>query len=59
MYAIYDMKESEQCVAMFKTRKEVTKYFNTTSNSIGTSITRKHKRKYRFLIEKIKERKED
>ena len=59
MYGIYDMKESEQCVAIFKTRKEVAKFFDTTANSIGTSITRKHKRKYRFLIEKIKERKED
>ena len=58
MYVIYDMKEKEQCVAIFKTRKEVAKFFNTTANSIGTSITRKHKRKHRFLIEKIKEREE-
>lgn len=53
MYAIYDMKENEQCVALFKTRIEVAKYFNTTANCIGTAITRKHKRKHRYLIEKV------
>lgn len=59
MYGAYDMKNKEQCVAIFENRKEVAKFFNTTVNSIGTSITRKHKRKHRFLIEKIKEREEN
>ena len=55
MYAIYDTKNNEQCVAVFDTRKEVANYFNTTANCIGTAITRKHKRKRRYLIEKLKE----
>lgn len=55
MYAIYDTKNNEQCVAIFNTRKEVAKYFNTTANCIGTAICRKHKRKCRYLIVKIKE----
>lgn len=37
MYAIYDLKENEQCIAVFDTR------------------TRKHKRKWRYLIQKIDE----
>lgn len=56
MYAIYDVKNDEQCVAIFNYRKEVAEYFNTTVNCIGTAITRKHKRKGRFLIQKIEER---
>ncbi len=48
MYAIYDLRDNEQCVAIFKTRKEIANYFNTTANCIGTAITRKHKRKCRY-----------
>lgn len=59
MYGIYDMKDKEQCVAIFENRKEVAKYFNTTENCIGTAITKKYKRKHRFLIEKIEEREEN
>lgn len=55
MYAIYDTKEAEQCVAVFDTRKEVAKYFGVSSNSIGSSICRKQKRKHRYLIVKIEE----
>lgn len=55
MYAIYDTKNNEQCVAVFDTRKEVANYFNTTANCIGTAITRKHKRKCRYSIEILKE----
>ena len=54
MYAIYDLKENE-CIAVFDTRKEVAEYFNTTANCVGTAITRKHKRKWRYLIQKIDE----
>ena len=53
MYAIYDMNYYEQCVAVFDTLKEVADFFNTTSNSISSSICRKEKRKHRFLIERI------
>ncbi len=58
MYGVYDIKNKEQCVAIFKSRREVAKFFDTTVNSIATSITRKHKRKHRFLIEKIEKREE-
>ena len=55
MYAIYDLKENEECIAVFDTRKEVADYFNTTANCVGTAITRKHKRKWRYLIKKIED----
>lgn len=53
MYAIYDMKNKEVCVGVFKNRKEVAHFFNTTSNSIGSSICRREKREHRYLIERI------
>ncbi len=55
MYAIYDTKNNEQCIAIFNTRQEVANYFNTTANCIGATICRKHKRECRYLIVKIKE----
>ena len=55
MYAIYDMKDHEQCIAVFDTRKQVAEYFKTTANCIGTTITRKHKRKGRYLIDKLED----
>ena len=55
MYAVYDMKDQEQCIGVFDTRKEVAKYFNSTPNSIGTMITRKQMVKRRYLIEIVKE----
>ena len=54
MYAIYDMKNNEQCIGIFKNRKEVARYFNTTANRIGSAITRKQKIEHRYLIKKMK-----
>ncbi len=53
MYAIYDIKNNEQCMGIFNNREEIARYFNTTANCIGSTITRKHKRKHRYLITKI------
>lgn len=55
MYAIYDMRDNEQCIAIFNTAKEVANYFNTTENTIWSSITKKYKREHRYIIKKIKE----
>lgn len=55
MYAVYDMKNQEQCVGVFDNRAEVAKFFNSNPNSIGTMITLKKKFERRYLIEKIKE----
>ena len=52
MYIIYDMKDSEQCIGIFKQLKEVAKFFNTSSASISSSISRKEKRNHRYLIER-------
>lgn len=53
MYGIYDMKYYEQCVGIFKGREQLAKYFNTTSNSIGSTICRREKRNGRYLIIRI------
>ena len=55
MYAIYDLKDKEQCVAIFNNIKEIAKYFDTTERTIRTAITRKYKREHRYLIVKLKE----
>ena len=34
MYAIYDTKNNDLCIAVFDKRKEVAEYFNTTVNCI-------------------------
>ena len=55
MYVVYDMKNQEQCVGVFDTRKEVAKFFNSTSNSVGAMICRKEKFERRYLVEKVEE----
>ena len=39
LYAIYDLKNDEQCVAVFDTVKEVAEYFGKTKNCIFATIT--------------------
>ena len=53
MYAIYDLKNNEQCVAIFDKVKVVAKYFNTSESSIRSSITRGSKRNRRYIIIKL------
>lgn len=53
------MKDSEQCIGIFKQLKEVAKFFNTSSASISSSISRKEKRNHRYLIERVKVDKND
>lgn len=53
MYAIYDLKNKEQCVAIFDKVKEIAKYFDTTENTIRTAIARKSKRNRRYIIIKL------
>ena len=55
MYVVYDMKNQEQCMGVFDTRKELAKFFNTTPNSVGSMMSLKRKFERRYLIEKIKE----
>lgn len=52
MYAVYDIKYYEQCVGIFLDRKELAKFFNTTPNSIGSSITRNEIREKRYEVKK-------
>lgn len=41
MYAIYDTKNNDQCIAIFDTRKQVAEYFKTTANCIRHSNYKK------------------
>lgn len=54
MYGVYDLKDKEMCVGIFKTTGEVAKFFKTTRNTIRPYITRKNLRECRYQIVKIK-----
>lgn len=54
MYGVYDMKNKEPCVGIFKTAKEIAEYFDTSVNVIRSGyITRKHLRDCRYKIVKL------
>lgn len=56
MYGVYDMKNNEICVGVFKRTKEIAEYFNTTDVSIRTAnLYRKALRDCRYKIVKINE----
>lgn len=54
-YGVYDLKDNEQCVGIFKTTKELAKFFDCSDNSIRTTISKKHLRDSRYLILRIEE----
>lgn len=54
-YGVYDTKNFEQCVGIFESAKELAKYFNSTENSMWSSITRKRKIKNRYIVFSMKE----
>lgn len=49
MYAIYDLKENEQCIAIFDTRIQVAEYFNTTANTIRNSNKKKTQERWQIF----------
>lgn len=59
MYGIYDTKENEQCVGIFLSIKDIAKYFNTSSQSISSTICRKELRKHLYLIKRIEANEDD
>ena len=52
-----DIERCEQCIGIFEQLKEVAKFFNTSSASISSSISRKEKRNH--LIERVEVGKND
>lgn len=53
-YIVYMIwKTMNNACGVFLTRKEVAIFFNTDSNSIGSSICRKERRNHRYLIERV------
>lgn len=52
-YVIYDTKDNEIIVGMFKKAKDVAKFFNTNTNVIFSEITKKTLRDNRYRIERI------
>ncbi len=53
VYMIYDTRQADICVAQFDTCKEVADYFNTTVESIHSTVSRLDLRKKRYRIERV------
>lgn len=56
LYAIYDMNDYEQCVGVFDTPNELAEYFNTTSDSVLSNISRGNWRENRYEIVRLHKR---
>jgi len=54
MYAVYDMKDSETCVGVFETVKEVAKSLGIKTNHVSSIISKKKKYKSRYIIMSVK-----
>lgn len=59
LYGVYDMKNYEQCIGVFKTSREVAEFFNTTAATIRGEICRSNLRECRYLIVKVEEKSKD
>ena len=52
-YAVYDMKENEQCVGVFHGVTEVARYFNLKEQTIRKKLCKNIKVKRRYEIKKV------
>lgn len=55
MYAIYDIKNKEQCMGIFDYREDAAKYLGIHKDSLSRCIQRKQLIKNRYEVIKIKE----
>lgn len=55
MYAIYDMKDKEQCVGIFDKRQEAAIYLGIHKDSLNRNIKREILVKQQYKVIKIKE----
>lgn len=53
MYAVYDLKDYEQCIGIFDNCKEVAEFFDTTKNNIWSGMAHGCLRKHRFEIVRL------
>lgn len=53
MYAVYDLKDKEQCIGIFDNCQELADYFNTTKNAIYSLMSHGYKRAGKYEIIKI------
>lgn len=55
MYAVYDMKNKEQCVGIFDYRQEAATYLGIHKDSLNRNIKKKILVKNQYKVMKIKE----
>ena len=55
IYGLYDTKEKERCVGVFKGLRKVGKYIGSSQNVIACAISRNHKLRWRYEIKKVGE----
>ena len=54
VYGLYDTKDKNQCVGIFKKAKNIAKYTGNTIGSIYSAISKGNKVKARYEIVKIR-----
>ena len=59
VYGIYDMKDYEQCIAVFDNVKQIADYFNMSKSSVLSNISRGNQIKHRYKVERIHEEEEE
>lgn len=52
-YVIYDTKDKDIIVGMFRKIEDVARFFNTNTNVIFSQISKKNLRENRYRIERI------
>ena len=56
LYAMYDMKNNEQCVGIFDNLKEIAKFINNNNlRSLSSAISHKKKLKNRYEVKILEE----
>ena len=53
IYAIYDMKDNEQCIGVFDKLREIAEYFNMSERCISSEISRKRNIKNQYKVVRI------
>jgi hypothetical protein len=59
MYVIYDVKDSDVCVGVYDTVKEIANLWGITPNHVSSIISKKKKFKCRYSIEVVKDEKQN
>ncbi len=53
IYAVYDMKDYEQCVGIYDNVQQIADKYNMTKASVLSGISKENKIEHRYLVKRI------